>query len=51
MISTSCSRPNTAATPLLKSKRKAMYTSISALASSTDQNALLSNVAPATGPT
>ena len=51
MMSTSCKRPITAARPDAKSNRRAMYTSISAEASSTLITALRTSVAPATGPT
>ena len=51
IINTSCTRPSTAAMPLFRSKRMAMYASISTLAISTDMKALYSSVWPATGPT
>ena len=51
MISTSCTSPSTAAMPLYRSKRRAMYTSIIAVASTTLRMALRTSVAPAVGPT
>ena len=51
MMNTSCRRPMTAARPEARSKRMAMYTSISTEASTTLQTAFFTSVLPATGPT